>query len=114
MIHEKKVLNLNYPTARAVWNVEGQTIGTLMGASATSAAWSTGTVILYRSNSESGPWFALETTQTLGPDSFMSAAFDIDFAYFAAEIVADETADEYVALTLWTGGPEHTPVRLRP
>ena len=103
MIHPVKRLNLNYPTARAVWKVDGQATGSLQAVAKSDAAWGTATVGLYRSNCEEGPWEALPTPQTLGPGNFMSEPFDIDFAWFAAEIVADETADEYVDLYLWTG-----------
>jgi hypothetical protein len=103
MIHPIKRLNLNYPTSRAVWNVDGSAVGSLMAVTKTEAAWGTSTIALYRSNAQDGPWFALPTAITLGPANAMSNPFDIDFAFLAAEIVADETADEYVDLTLWTG-----------
>lgn len=102
MIHEVKRLNLNYPTSRAVWEVDGQTIASLQGVGGSSAAWGTATVALYRANSEHGPWHALETAQTLGPGDFISAAFEVSFSHLSAEIVADETADEWADFYLWT------------
>lgn len=66
------------------------------------AAWSTATVAIYRANTETGPWQQLPSPQTLGPGNAMSEPFDIDFAWLCAEIVADETADEYIDLYLWT------------
>lgn len=104
MIHPTKRLNLNYPTAKAIWNVDEASVGSLQAVGKSDAAWGTATVALYRSNCEDGPWEALSVPKTLGPGNFMSDPFDLDFAWLAAEIVADETADEYVDLYLWTGG----------